>query len=252
MLDILKTERRYTVFDKNSFNNFIRECRGLTTYTLENPEYCTITDIYMDNDKKLLEQNELLLRKRIIGNKAVLRIKRLRPNPQLFYSDNLRAHEREIEMNPKDKLAKYFFFLNNALNSFFSNTLKFDPDKLFEQMQVTLIMKMKQTRYLLFGYGGLKVELTNQKIDVQNNVTKRKNKTELIQIKLLSNDSTLPLFEDFVTRIEKHCKEIFYTQDSRFAIGQNVTKPLPTKEERKKMKIEALKRKAAEENGDIG
>lgn len=252
MLDVLKTERRYTVFDKNSFVHFIRECRGLTTYTLENPEFCTITDIYMDNDKKLLEQNELLLRKRIIGNKAILRIKRLRPNPQLFYSDNLRAHEREKEINPRDKLSKHFFFLNNALNSMFSSTLKFDPDKLFEQMQVTLIMKMKQTRYLLFGYGGLKVELTNQKIDVQNNVTKRKNKTELIQIKLLSNDSTLHLFEDFVTRIEKHCKEIFYTQDSRYAIGQNATKPLPTKEERKQMKLEALKRKAAEENGDIG
>lgn len=252
MLDILKLERRYMVFDANSFNHFIRECRGLTTYTLDRPEFCTITDVYMDNDKKILEQNELLLRKRIIGNKAILRIKRLHPNPQFFYSDNLRAHEREKEINPRDKLSKHFFFLNNALNSMFTNTLKFDPDKLFEQMQVTLIMKMKQTRYLLFGYGGLKVELTNQKIQVQNNVTKRKNNTELIQIKLLSNENTYNLFEDFVTRIEKHCKEIFYTQDSRYDIGKNVTKPLPTKEERKKMKLEALKRKAAEENGDIG
>ena len=252
MLDILKLERRYMVFDANSFNHFIRECRGLTTYTLDKPEFCTITDVYMDNDKKILEQNELLLRKRIIGNKAILRIKRLHPNPQFFYSDNLRAHEREKEINPRDKLSKHFFFLNNALNSMFTNTLKFDPDKLFEQMQVTLIMKMKQTRYLLFGYGGLKVELTNQKIQVQNNVTKRKNNTELIQIKLLSNENTYSLFEDFVTRIEKHCKEIFYTQDSRYDIGKNVTKPLPTKEERKKMKLEALKRKAAEENGDIG
>lgn len=252
MLDVLKTERRYMVFDANTFTHFIKECRGLTTYTLDRPEVCTITDVYMDNDKKILEQNELLLRKRIIGNKALLRLKRLHPNPQLFYSDNLRAHEREKEINPRDKLSKHFFFLNNALNSMFTNTLRFDPDKLFEQMQVTLIMKMKQTRYLLFGYGGLKVELTNQKIQVQNNITKRKNNTELIQIKLLSNDNTYHLFEDFVTRIEKHCKEIFYTQDSRYDIGKNVTKPLPTKEERKKMKLEALKRKAAEENGDIG
>lgn len=252
MLDVLKIERRYTVFDGKTFSNFIREVSRLTTYTLDRPELCTITDVYMDNDKKLLEQNELLLRKRIIGNKAILRIKRLRPNPQFLYSDHLRAHEREMEINPKDKLSKHFFFLNNALNSMFTNTLKFDPDKLFEQMQVTLVMKMKQIRYLLFGYGGLKVEIINQKIQVQNNVTRRKNNTELIQIKMLSPDNTYPLFEDFVTRIEKHCKEIFYTQDSRYAIGQNVTKPLPTKEERKRMKLEALKRKAAEENGDIG
>ncbi len=251
MLDVLQTERRYFVFDKKTFSHFIDACRGLTTYTLDRPEFSNITDIYMDTPKRILEQNELLLRKRVIGNKALLRIKRLHPNPQLMYSDTLRAHEREREINPRDRLSKHFLFLNNALNSMFTTTLKFDPDKLFEQVQVIMIMKMKQTRYLLFGYGGLKVEITNQIMNVQNNITRRKNNTEMIQIRLLSNESTLQLFNDFITRIEKHCKEIFYTKDSRYDIGQRITKPLPTKEERRQAKIAALKRKAMEESGEI-
>ena len=55
---------------------------------------------------------------------------------------------------------------------------------------------------------------------------------------MLSADSTLPYFQDFITKIEKHCKEVFFTQDSRYEIAQRLTKPLPTKEELKKLQRE--------------
>ena len=73
---------------------------------------------------------------------------------------------------------------------------------------------------------------------MRNFQTKRKNNCELIQIRMTSADSTLPYFEDFITKIEKHCKEIFKTQDSRYEITQRITKPLPTKAELKKMQLE--------------
>ena len=252
MLNIFKLERRYTVFDEKTFARFLKTVKTMTTYTLDDPIKKKIVDYYYDNPARLLEENELLLRKRVVGSKGELKIKRRYFNPQYFYTDNLRSHEREKEINANEPLSKHFFFLNNALNSMFSNALKFDPDKLFEQTKVTVVIKSEQESRKLFGYGGLKIEIRHEKLKIQNMLTKRKNYTEIVQLKLLSAEDTLPLFEDFITRVERHCKEIFYTQDSRFAIGQNVTKPLPTKEERKKMKLEALKRKAAEENGDIG
>ncbi len=250
MLNIFKQERRYTVFDKNTYLRLIKLIGTMTTYTLDYPTKQKLVDYYYDNENHLLNENELLLRRRIYGNKAELKIKRRYFKEEYFYTDNLRSHEREKEIGAKDPLSKHYFFLNNALNSMFSNNLQFDPDKLFEQVRVNLIIKIDQENRKLFGYGGLKVEIRQEKLKIFNKITNRKAKTELIQLKLLSSEDTLPLFEDFITRVERHCKEIFYTKDSKHEIAIKNTRPLPTKEEIKKHKEEMLRRKAFEESGE--
>jgi len=163
MLNIFKLERRYTVFDEKTYNRFLKTVKTMTTYTLDDPERKKIVDYYYDNDARLLEENELLLRRRVCGPKAELKIKRRHFDPQYFYTDNLRSHEREKEISSKDPLARHFFFLNNALNSMFSNALKFDPDKLFEQPKENLFLRMDQENGKLFVYGGLKIEISKKK-----------------------------------------------------------------------------------------
>lgn len=250
MLNIFKQERRYTVFDNNTYARLLKVIGTMTTYTLDAPTRRKLVDYYYDNENRLLDENELLLRRRIYGNKAELKIKRKYFKEEYFYTDNLRSHEREKEIGAKDPLSKHYFFLNNALNSMFSNNLQFDPDKLFDQVNVNLIIKIDQENRKLFGYGGLKVEIRQEKLKIFNKLTNRKANTELLQLKLLSGEDTLPLFEDFITRVEKHCKEIFYTKDSKHEIAIKKTKPLPTKEEIKKHKEEMLRRKAFEEAGE--
>ncbi len=249
MLDVLDLQRRYYVFDKSTFKTFIKMCNGFTAYTLEGPTKSTSTDIFYDSDKRILEENGLLLRKRIQGAKSIIKLKRRFSTPQDFYSDALRKHEREKEVLTKEPLSKHFFFLNNALNSMYTTSLNFDPDKLFEQMRVILTIDIKETSYKVFGAGGLKASINHDVLKFHNYQTKRKNVCELIQVKMLSADSTLPYFQDFITKIEKHCKEIFYTKDSRYEIAQRLTKPQLSKEELKKLKRErALE--AAEKEGE--
>lgn len=250
MLNIFKQERRYTVFDKNTYFRLLKIISTMTTYTLDEPTRRKITDYYYDNENRLLDQNELLLRRRVYERDAKLKIKRKYFNPDYVYSDNLRSHEREKDIGINDPLSKHYFFLNNALNSMFSNNLQFDPDKLFDQVHVNLIIKIDQENRKLFGYGGLKIEIRQEKLKIFNKLTNRKAKTEMLQFKLLSSDDTLPLFEDFITRVERHCKEIFYTKDSKHEIAIKNTRPLPTKEEIKKHKEEMLRRKAFEEAGE--
>jgi hypothetical protein len=250
-MNILKIERRYYVFDEKTFSRLLKLLKTMTTYTMDPPEKTKILDYYYDNDENMLEKNELLLRRRVIGKKGELKIKRRFFHPEFYYSDNLRSNERETEIPANDPLSRHYFFLNNALNSMFANNLQFDTDKMFEKMRVTMMTTTFQDKRFLYGYGGLKVLVEQDRISVKNILTKRKNKTELIQFKLVSNDATLPLFEDFITRIEKHCKEIFYTQDSKYEAGFKITKPLPSKEEREKLREEFLKKKqmqAMEEN----
>ncbi len=241
MLDVLQTQRRYYVFDKNTFKHFLKLCDSLPSYKLEKPTKRKSTDIFYDNAKNILEETGLLLRKRVYGAKSKLKIKRRVDQKQYFYSDVLRSHEREKEIATRDPLSKHYFFLNNALNSMFTNTLQFDPDKLFDQMQVTLTIDIKETCYKMFGGGGLKAEIRDQKLKFVNYRTKRKSSCDLIQIVMLSDDNTLPYFEDFWKLVEKRCKEIFYTTDSRYEIGERMTKPLPTKEELKQLRIQRLR-----------
>jgi hypothetical protein len=108
-------------------------------------------------------------------------------------------------------------------------------------MQVTLTIDISETCYKLFGGGGLKVEIRDQKLKFRNYLTKRKSTCDLIQIVMLSEDNTLPYFEDFYKRLEKRCKEIFYTTDSRYGIGERMTKPLPSKAELKQLRIQRLR-----------
>lgn len=249
MLNIFKLERRYSVFDEKTYFRLIKILDTMTTYTLDTPVRNKLTDFYYDNEARLLEKNELLLRRRVWKNKAELKIKRRYFAPEYYYSDNLRSHEREREIGMNDSLSRHYFFLNNALNSMFSNNLQFDPDKLFDQMRVVMVIKIDQEIRKLFGYGGLKVEIKYEKLKIENKQTRRKNKTELIQFKLLSPDDTLPIFEDFIARVEKHCKEIFYTKDSKYEIAFRMTQPLPSKEEIKK-RIEELQKQRQQQQAN--
>jgi len=204
--------------------------------------------VFYDNDTKILEENFLILRKRIIGTKATLKLKRSEVARDNMYMDKLRENEREKEILAKDPLSKHFFFLNNALNSMYATALKFDPDKLFEKMKVILTIDIKRESYKVFGPGGFKAEISCENFKVKNFQTQRKNTTEFIQIKLLSGENTLTYYQDFIARAEKHCKEIFPTTDSRYTMARRVTKPLPTKEELEKLKQEKKKKEASDDD----
>ena len=130
MLNIFKLERRYSVFDEKTYNHLIKLLNTMTTYTMDSPTRTKLTDIYYDNQKNLVEENGLLLRRRVYKNKAELKIKRRYFAPEYYYSDSLRSHEREREIGLHDSLSQHYFFLNNALmfgNPFFrrfmSNTV---------------------------------------------------------------------------------------------------------------------------------
>ena len=247
-MHILKIERRYFVFDKHTIKHLLEKIKNLGTYSLDpKKKKKTVLDLYFDSPKKLLEENGLILRKRILGSKSVLKLKRRFEMPEFFYYDGIRQHEREKEINTSDPLSKHLFFLNNALNSMFSNGLKIDTDNIFKSLEVILTLKHKHKIYKVFGYGGLKVEIRHQKMVIKNFQTKRKNKTEIIEIKMVSAENTHQLFEDFIKRIEKHCKEIVYTKDSRLDMALRLTRPLPTRAEKKAL-LEAKKK--AQEQGE--
>jgi len=249
-MDILKMEKRYYVFDERTFSRLIKLLSTMTTYTMDEPEKRKLIDYYYDNKENMLEKNELFLRRRVFGKKAQLKIKRRYYQPEFYYSDNLRSNEREMEINANDPLSKNYFFLNNAINSMFTKTLQFDTDKLFEKMHATMIIKIKNEKRFLFGYGGLKVEISQDILDAENLTTKRKNKTEMVQFRLVSPENTLSLFEDLITRVERHCKELFYTQDSKYEAAFKITRPLLTREEKMKVKEEILKKKQMQEAGE--
>ena len=64
MLKITQTQKRYRLFDKNSVRRLVGVIKNLSTYTVEGPVKSKIVDIYYDNDKKLLSENNMILRKR--------------------------------------------------------------------------------------------------------------------------------------------------------------------------------------------
>lgn len=244
MLDVFQTEKRYYVFDNKTFVRFLDKCKKLGRYTIEKPKKSTILDFYFDSKNRLLDQNSLVLRKRVLGSKSIIKLKRKFSVPQLFYSDSIRKNEREKEIPTSDPLSKHLFFFNNALNSMYSTTLKFDPDSIFKGLEVILTIKIKQTSYTVLGFGGFKAEIRHQRLFVKNFITKRKNTSELIEIRMTSADSTLPKFEDFIRRIEKHCKEIFYTKDNKYDLATRLTKPLPSKAE---LRLKKQKQKEQEQ-----
>ena len=151
MLDVLDLQRRYYVFDKSTFKTFIKMCNGFTAYTLEGPTKSTSTDIFYDSDKRILEENGLLLRKRIQGAKSIIKLKRRFSTPQDFYSDALRKHEREKEVLKlvakganNDTIAKELFVKEYTVKAHLNNIFK--KLKVKNRTQAVLLsMQMKIT-----------------------------------------------------------------------------------------------------------
>jgi len=241
--------KTYTTFDEKSYEKLLAVIRNMKAYSLDYSQSAKMTDYFYDNAGQLLTNSGIVLRRRVMGKKAYLNIMRLHYDEQFFYMDHLRSHERELEIASSDPLSKHYFFLNNALNSMFTNALQFDTDKLFEQMNVILTMEVAREVRTILGFGGLKVELRCDKTKFLNKLTNRKNAIDIVRFRLLSGEETLPFYEDFIKKVEKYCKEIFRTQENRLEIALRMTKPLPTKEERVARKVELEKLKRLEKTG---
>ena len=241
--------KKYTTFDDKSYEKLLTTIRRMTAYSLDSPSMEKIFDVFFDSPDGILAKNNLLLRKRIIGNKAKLNLMRLHDEPEHAYMDHLRSSQREQEVAVTDPLSKHFFFLNNALNSMFTSALQFDPDKLFEQMQVIMTIEIVEQKRIILGYGGLKLELKYEELKFMNKITNRKNAIDIVKFTMLSPEETLPYFEDFVSKVERRFKEIFPNTENKFEIASRMTKPLPSKEDQKKKLQELEKQKRLEKAG---
>ena len=241
--------KKYTTFDDRSYEKLLTTIRRMTAYSLDAPSTEKKLDIFFDSPDGLLYKYNLLLRKRIVGSKAKLNIMRVHDEEQYAYMDHLRSSQREQEIGVTDPLSKHFFFLNNALNSMFTSALQFDPDKLFEQMQVIMTIDIAEEKRIILGFGGLKLELKYEMLKFQNKITNRKNAINIVKFTMLSPEETLPYFEDFVAKVERKFKEIFANKENKFELATRMTKPLPSKEETKKRLQELEKQKRLEKAG---
>lgn len=249
MLDIFQLKRRYTTFDDKSINKLMKALLAMTTYSMDEPVQKKVEEYYYDSQANLLQENGIYLVKRVTDKDAMLKIGRIHYDKQYFYMDRIREKDRQEIIPRGDKLSDHYFFLSNALNSMFSNALKFDTDKLFEKTHTIMRMEMKQTERYMLGYGGLKMIFRYEKLSFENYATHRKNNTNLVQFKLVSGDETLPVFEEFIRRLEKYCKEIFLTKESRLELALRMTKPLPSKQDMRQFKIEMARKQALEKMG---
>lgn len=249
MLDTYQIKRRYTAFDEKSFSRLERTLLTMTTYSLDELTERKLVDNFYDSPEKLLMTNGIVLKKRISKEENFIKISRLHYDKQYFYMDRIREAERKLDIKPSDPFSKHFFFLSNALNSMFTSALQFDTDKLFSKMRTILVIKSEQQNRIMHGYGGLKMNLRYEKVKFENYLTHRKNEAYIVQFELLSKDDTLPLFDEFIQRVNRKFKEIFPTKENKCELALRMTAPLPTKEEMAKRKAELARLKNVENMG---
>lgn len=243
MLDTYSIKRRFTLFDEKSYSRLIKVLLSMTTYSLDEGVKRSVTDRYLDNRDGLLMKNSIVLKRRESEKENYLKISRLHYDKQYFYMDRIREKDRILEIKPRDKLSEHYFFLSNALGSMFSNALQFDTDKLFGNMRVFLITRSEEETRIMHGYGGLKMSLRYEKLNINNKVTRRKNKTQIVQFDLLSKDDTLPLFDEFIEKLNKKFKELFLIKENKCELSLRMTAPLPSKEEARKKQAEIARMK---------
>lgn len=243
MLDTYSMKKRYTLFDEKSYRGLVRTLLSMTTYSLEEGERKVVTDYYLDNPEGLLMSNSIVLKRRNSRDENYLKISRLHYDKQYFYMDRIREKDRRLDIKPSDKLSDHYFFLSNALGSMFSNALQFDTDKLFGKMRVFLMTKSEEETRTMHGYSGLKMSLRYDKLKIKNNTTRRKNEAYIVQFDLLSKDDTLPLFDEFISKLNKRFKEMFLTKENKCELSLRMTAPLPSKEEMRKKQAQIARMK---------
>lgn len=215
--------KNYTLFSKNAIKQVISLQAILPMYTFIAEDKYKSKQVFLDSGNNLLSSAGVILSKTTEKNKAYFKVEmeQLRNSTSsiLKRSEKVYIHNVGVKDNVKDHL----FFLANGIKAMFSTQFTIDLDNVLKMIVPKIELKTKRSIFKVFSGNGFKAELIFDEIDVRNFESRRGTSLQTLTVKQTSAIQNTQ-FEEFTNKLEKFCKEIIPTEDTKFEIVKRMTR----------------------------
>lgn len=222
--EIVKTEnlKSYTAFSKQTFKNIIKLDHEMPMYEFVPERRYSVDEIFFDTPNNLLASAGIILSKVIEDGKAYFKIER-----EEYSFEKRLSSGRKVFIQPaglRDTIVDHTLFLTDGISSMFSTKFNIDFQNVFKMAVPKLELNSKIDVLKILSGVGFKGEISFEEIKIINYFTKRKSDLNMVTIEQKSSSVLTKEFQEFATKLEKYCKELTLTNESKYQIAIKMTK----------------------------
>lgn len=217
--------KTYTLFAKTTINKVIALQGILREYTFIPEDRSVQKEVYLDSANNLLKSAGVILSKSTENNKAQFKVEMERYQTGSKRNTLKRAEKVFIhEIGLRDTVKDHMFFLTDGIKQMFTTQFYIDLDNILKTVVPKYEMVSKKSHFKVFSGRGFKGEMIFEEISVKNFDTKRSNSFIMLTIKQISAKFDNKDFEDLTAKVEKYCREVLPTSDTKYEIAKRMTK----------------------------
>lgn len=222
--EIIKTDntKNYVAFSKQTFKNLIKLDYEMPMYEFIGEKRYSSEEIFFDTPNNLLESAGIILSKVIEDGKAYFKIEREEYSFERKLSFGRKAFIQPAGIH--DTIVDHTMFLTDGISSMFSTKFNIDFQNVFKMAVPKLELRSKIEVFKILSGIGFKGEMTFEEIKIVNNFTKRKTDLNMVSIEQKSSSVLTKEFQEFAAKLEKYCKELTPTDESKYQLASKMTK----------------------------
>ena len=217
--------KTYTLFARTTINKVLGLQGVLRDYTF-NPESRSIQkEVYLDSSNNLLKSAGVILSKSTENNKAQFRVEMERYQTGSARNSLKRAEKVFVhDIGVRDSVKDHMFFLTDGIKQMFTTQFYIDLDNILKMVIPKYELTSKKNYFRVFSGRGFKGEMIFEEVVVKNFETKRTNSFLMLTIKQISAKFDNKDFDDLTEKVERYCREVMPTHDTKFEIAKRMTK----------------------------
>ena len=224
-LDKIRQKRRFEMFNSSSKYKVLELNSFFGKYIMHFEEKINKIFTYYDTPNHDLEKSNIVLYKTQIGNFTELNMATEKINSSFRYTVRTNYKHFTKQIKPHDSILKHKDFLIDNFTNMFMSSINFDPEFLMKKLQVAYVIKTTSTEYRSMNVSGLKITYSFDSDLYTNYFTNQIVKSDILTIYQHSPQNTDEDFDNLISKLERYCKELTPTKDTKIMIARRLTTP---------------------------
>ena len=222
-LDIIRSKKRFEMFSEESKEKVLEINSFFGKYVMHFEEKVKKTFMYYDTPNLDLLKSGIILYKTVIGNFCELNMANDTLPSTRAYRPRNSFKRFTISMKPHESLLKYKEFLIDSFTKMFITSINFDPEFLMRKLQVAYTIETISTEYRSMAISGLKITYSFDKDLYTNHLNNIKRPANILTIYQHTKEDTDEAFEDLISKLQRYCKELTPTSETKIMIARRMT-----------------------------
>ena len=222
--ETVKTQgiKSYTLFDKKSYRSVLEIDSKLPLYSFVPAVGKVSVEMFFDTPNNLLSSAGIILSKVVEGDKAYFKVER----EELVRNLKIKT-EKKVFVQPagiKDTIQNHSLFLIDGISSLYSTKFSIDLENVLKSVEPRIQIETTASCFKVLSGTKFKGLMSLENVRIKNFSTRKKAEVNMLQVEQESSIIGYDGFNEFIKSIEKHCKEIIETDDTKYQIATRLTK----------------------------